>query len=247
MRAVNLIPAEQRRGAGGVAGRTGGVVYVIVATLVVIVALGVVYVSAVHQVATRNATLAQVTAQAGAVGSQATALQPYVAFDSVSKQRIQGVAALAEQRFDWPDAMAQLALSLPSGVHLISLSGATAGAGTGGVTGAATGTTGPTQSSSGSTVTVSATDADAVRLRSVPGRRCPDPFAASPAPWRDRCERERLPEGRRVYRCELQHDTQLQRELRDSGWHAQARSPQHGGWLRWARADGSSHRAAWLS
>jgi Tfp pilus assembly protein PilN len=148
MRAINLIPAEQRRGAGGVAGRTGGVVYVIVAALVVIVALGVVYVSAVHQTATRKTTLAQVTAQAGAVSSQAAALQPYVAFASASQQRVQGVAALAEQRFDWPDAMAQLALSLPSGVHLLSLSGATGGS--------ATGTSGPTQGSSGSTVAVNA-------------------------------------------------------------------------------------------
>ena len=42
MRAVNLIPAEQRRGAGGLAGRTGGVVYVVLGMLVVLVALGVV-------------------------------------------------------------------------------------------------------------------------------------------------------------------------------------------------------------
>jgi len=148
MRAINLIPPEQRRGAGGVAGRTGGVVYVLVATLLVIVALGVVYVSAVHQAATRKTTLAQVTAQAGAVSSQAAALQPYVAFASVSKQRIQGVAALAEQRFDWPDAMAQLALSLPSGVHLLSLAAANGGG--------ATGAAGPTQTSSGPAVAVDA-------------------------------------------------------------------------------------------
>jgi len=130
MRAINLIPPEQRRGAGGVAGRTGGVVYVIIATLVALVVLGVLYVSAVHQVATRKTTLAQVTAQASAVTSQVTALQPYVAFQSVSQQRIQGVAALAAGRFDWPDAMAQLALSLPHGVHLSSIAGTAAGAGT---------------------------------------------------------------------------------------------------------------------
>jgi hypothetical protein len=29
VRAVNLIPAEERRGAGGLAGRSGGVVYVL--------------------------------------------------------------------------------------------------------------------------------------------------------------------------------------------------------------------------
>ena len=42
MRAVNLIPADERRGAGGIAGRSGGVVYVLVGGLAVLVALGVV-------------------------------------------------------------------------------------------------------------------------------------------------------------------------------------------------------------
>ncbi len=145
MRAVNLIPPEQRRGAGGVGGRTGGVVYVIIATLLAIVALGVVYVSAVHQVASRKTTLAQVTAQAAAVGSQTGALQPYVTFASDSKQQIQGVASLAQQRFNWPAAMQQLALSLPAGVQLQSLSGNATGGGATGTTGAtaSTGTSAP--------------------------------------------------------------------------------------------------------
>ncbi len=155
MRAVNLIPPEQRRGAGGVAGRTGGVVYVIIATLLAIVALGVVYVSAVHQVASRKTTLAQVTAQAAAVGSQSGALQPYVTFDSDSKQQIADVASLAQQRFNWPAAMEQLALSLPAGVHLQSLSGNTSGGG------GATGTTGATASTG---VSGAATDVGAPAL-----------------------------------------------------------------------------------
>jgi Tfp pilus assembly protein PilN len=145
MRAINLIPPEQRRGAGGLAGRTGGVVYVIVATLIAVVALGVIYVFAVHSVATRKATLAQVTAQAAAVNAQVSALQPYVTFESLSKQRVEGVATLAQQRFDWPDAMQQLALALPAGVHLQSLSGSATGGGTG-----ASGTTG-TSGSTGAT------------------------------------------------------------------------------------------------
>ena len=41
VKAVNLIPPDQRRGAGGLAGRTGGIVYVVVGGLAVIVALGV--------------------------------------------------------------------------------------------------------------------------------------------------------------------------------------------------------------
>ena len=163
MRAVNLIPPEQRRGAGGVAGRTGGVVYVIIATLLAIVALGVVYVSAVHQVASRKSTLAQVTAQAAAVGSQTGALQPYVTFASDSNQEIEGVASLAQQRFNWPAAMRQLALSLPAGVHLQSLSGNTTGGGAIGTTGA-TGTTGTTGATASTGTSAPATNVSAPSL-----------------------------------------------------------------------------------
>jgi Tfp pilus assembly protein PilN len=142
VRAINLIPAEQRRGAGGIAGRTGGLVYVLITTLIVLVVLGVVYVSAVHSVATSNATLTRVTDQATAVESQVTALQPFVSFVGVSQQRVESVASLAAERFDWPDAMEQLALSLPKGVWLASLGGsATGGSSTTGATGT-TGTSG---------------------------------------------------------------------------------------------------------
>jgi hypothetical protein len=129
MRAVNLIPPEQRRGAGGLAGRTGGVVYVVQGMLVVLVALGVVYALAVHQVAARKATLAQVTAEATTIQGEVAALQPYVSFESLTQQRVSSVVALAEQRFDWPQAMEQISLALPSNVTLSSISGTATGGG----------------------------------------------------------------------------------------------------------------------
>ena len=129
MRSINLIPPEERRGAGGIAGRTGGLVYVLIATLIVLVALGVVYVSAVSNAASSKTTLAQVTSEAAIEQSQVAALQPYVSFEGVSQQRIASIASLAYQRFNWPDAMEQLALSLPKGVWLTSLSGSASGGG----------------------------------------------------------------------------------------------------------------------
>jgi Tfp pilus assembly protein PilN len=136
MRAVNLIPAEERRGAGGIAGRTGGVVYVLLGTLVALVLLGVIYAVAVHDVAARKTTLAQVTNQVNQVGAEVAAFQPYIAFATLSQQRIENVASLSEQRFDWPLAMEQIALSLPSNVTLVSLNGAASGGGSSGATGA---------------------------------------------------------------------------------------------------------------
>ena len=122
MRAVNLIPADERRGAGGIAGRSGGVVYVLVGSLAVLVALGVVYAFAVHTVAQRKGELAAVAAQVATVNAETQSLQPYVQIAAVSAEKVQEVATIAQQRFNWPTAMSQLALALPNDVSFTSLS-----------------------------------------------------------------------------------------------------------------------------
>jgi hypothetical protein len=138
VRAINLIPAEQRRGAGGLAGRTGGVVYVIMGGLAVLVALGALYAFAVHHVATRKTTLAGVSAETAAVSAQASSLQQYVQYQTLTQQNIGAVAAVAGQRFDWSRAMQQIALALGPTVTIGSLSGnASPGAGATGSVGAA--------------------------------------------------------------------------------------------------------------
>jgi Tfp pilus assembly protein PilN len=121
VRAVNLIPAEERRGAGGIAGRTGGVVYVLVGGLAVLVALGVVYAFAVHTVSQRKTELAAVAQQVATVNAETQSLQPYVQVAAVSAEKVQEVATIAQQRFNWPTAMAQLALALPNDVSFTSL------------------------------------------------------------------------------------------------------------------------------
>ena len=134
MRAVNLIPADQRRGAGGIAGRSGGIVYVLPAGLAVLVLLGVVYALAVHKVADKKAQLAAVTQQVTSVTEQAQALAPYIQFAGVSTAEVSQVTSLAGSRFDWPNAMRQLALALPPDVTFIGFS-ATANAGVANATG----------------------------------------------------------------------------------------------------------------
>jgi Tfp pilus assembly protein PilN len=126
MRAVNLIPAEERRGAGGIAGRSGGVAYVLTGALAVIVVLGVVYALAVHSVADKKGQLASVTQQVSNVTAEAQSLTPYVQVAALSTDKVQQVMTLAKARFNWPGAMRQLALGLPSDVTLTTF-GATAG------------------------------------------------------------------------------------------------------------------------
>jgi hypothetical protein len=151
MQAINLIPPDQRRGAGGIAGRTGGVAYVVLAALVAFVVVGVVYAVSVHDVAKRKTTLAETTQETDAVKVQIAALQPYVLFLQLSQARVEAVASVAAQRFDWPRAMAQVALALPSNVTLTSLAGsATGGAATGAAVSGATATSGLTAGASAS-------------------------------------------------------------------------------------------------
>jgi Tfp pilus assembly protein PilN len=128
MRAVNLIPSDQRRGAGGLAGRSGGIVYVLTGGLAVLVALGVVYALAVHSVASRKTDLASVTRQAAVVTAEAQALTPYVEVAGVTTEKVHEVTSLAESRFNWPSALQQLALALPGDVTFTSFT-ATAGGG----------------------------------------------------------------------------------------------------------------------
>jgi Tfp pilus assembly protein PilN len=127
MKAVNLIPADQRRGAGGTAGRAGGAVYVLLGGLAVLVVMSVLYAVSAGQVSDRQSKLTRVNTQADVVQSQAGSLQPYVTFASLRQSREQAIAALAAGRFDWAASMDQIARALPNDVTLSALTGAPAG------------------------------------------------------------------------------------------------------------------------
>lgn len=127
MRAVNLIPSDQRRGAGGLAGRSGGVVYVLTGGLAVLVALGVVYALAINSVAARKTELASLSRQVAVVSAEGQALLQYVQVALVSAEKVHEVTTIAQQRFNWPGAMQQLALALPADVTFTSFTATTAG------------------------------------------------------------------------------------------------------------------------
>ncbi len=128
MRSINLIPAEQRRGAGGLAGRAGGASYVVVGALAVFVLMGVFYAIAIGQASSRQSDLTRITGQTNTTQAQAAVLDPYVQFAAIRQQRQQAITSLATSRFDWSDAMDQIARSLPTDVTLSSIAG-TGGAG----------------------------------------------------------------------------------------------------------------------
>jgi Tfp pilus assembly protein PilN len=127
VRAVNLIPADQRRGVGGGgAGGGGTATYAVLGALAaVVVAVGA-YVLVGNSVNSRKSDLARVNAQATTAQQQATALQPYREFAKLREARVQTVASLAASRFDWERVMSDLSRALPNDVWLTSLIGTVA-------------------------------------------------------------------------------------------------------------------------
>jgi Tfp pilus assembly protein PilN len=133
MRAVNLIPAAERRGAGGAAGRSGGGVYLILGALALIVVMAAAYTLAGKSVDDKRAQLAQVNGQAAAAESQAQHLTAYTKFASLRAKRVGTVKQLANGRFDWSHALHEVARVLPTNAWLTNLTGTTApGSSTGG-------------------------------------------------------------------------------------------------------------------
>jgi Tfp pilus assembly protein PilN len=130
MRAVNLIPSEQRAGASVGAGRSEGVAYAVLALIAGFALLAFLYGSAHHQVSSRRAQAASLTAQAARAQSAAEQLAPYTSFIAMREQRTQAVASLAESRFDWAHVFHEFGRVLPRGTTISALGGTIAGAST---------------------------------------------------------------------------------------------------------------------
>ncbi len=126
MRAVNLIPADEQRGAGGTAGRSGGAVYVLLGTLAVLVLVATMWTLEKRSVADKREELASTTAQAASSEARAAELQSFVQFAALRASRTQTVTSLASSRFDWSHALEELARVIPGNVSLSALQGTVA-------------------------------------------------------------------------------------------------------------------------
>jgi Tfp pilus assembly protein PilN len=121
MKAVNLIPAEDRRGAGGAAGRSGGAAYILLAALAALVLLVGVYAATGRQVNDRKAELARVERDAASAEARAQQLAAYTQFNELRVKRTQTVRSIAASRFDWAHGLHELARVMPSNAWLTSL------------------------------------------------------------------------------------------------------------------------------
>jgi Tfp pilus assembly protein PilN len=137
MRAVNLIPSDQQRGAGGAAGKSGGGAYVLLGALALLVVLAASYVVIGKSVDDKKTQLADITQQASAAESKAQSLTSYTKFASIRQKRVDTVTQLADSRFDWAHALREVARVLPQNAWLTQLTATTStsvNVGTGGGT-----------------------------------------------------------------------------------------------------------------
>jgi Tfp pilus assembly protein PilN len=123
MRAVNLIPSEQRASSGSLAGRSNGAALILVATVFGVAVLALMYGLAHRQIAKESGEVAKLQAQTAEVQARTGRLAPYAAFVSMAEQRTKTVAQLVQARFDWSHTMSELGRVLPSGSNLLTLSG----------------------------------------------------------------------------------------------------------------------------
>jgi Tfp pilus assembly protein PilN len=124
VRAINLVPEDQRRGASQ--SRTGASVYVALTALGLTVALLLAWTLTSNQVSSRKAELRDLRAQTAAAEREAGDLEPYRKFAALRESRYQTVRSLATSRFDWGPVMRKVALVLPPDVWLSSLQGTVA-------------------------------------------------------------------------------------------------------------------------
>jgi len=160
MRAVNLIPSEQRSGGGSLAGSSGGAALIVLGLIVGVAILAAMYGGAARQISKESGEVAKLEVQTAEVRARTGRLSPYTAFVAMAEQRTKTVAQLVQARFDWSHALHELGRVLPNDSSLLSLQGTASGSGAGGSSAppAATATAGATPASStppGSTPTIS--------------------------------------------------------------------------------------------
>jgi Tfp pilus assembly protein PilN len=119
MKAVNLIPADERRGVGSAG--SGLATYVLLGALAIIVAVGGAYTLANRTISDRRQELADVQARAQAAASETQALQAYTSFRALREKRSETVRSLATSRFDWSHALHEVARTVPSSAWLTAM------------------------------------------------------------------------------------------------------------------------------
>jgi Tfp pilus assembly protein PilN len=123
MRAVNLIPYEERARGVAVAGRSQGAVYGVLGLIGGLALLALLYGLAHHQISDRRSNLASLNARAQQAQAATAQLAPYTNFIALREERVRAVSSLVDSRFDWAHVFHEFGRVLPPLVTLTSLDG----------------------------------------------------------------------------------------------------------------------------
>jgi Tfp pilus assembly protein PilN len=126
MRPINLIPVEQRRGAGRSGAERSSAGYIALGALgaAVVCVLAVVLTS--NQINSKTEELADIQAESQTQKQVADALRPYGQFADLQRTRVSQIETLAQSRFDWERPLRQLSRAIPRNVWLLTVSGSEA-------------------------------------------------------------------------------------------------------------------------
>lgn len=111
MKAVNLIPTDQRR-ARPTGSRSGGA-YVVVGVLGLLLVMATLYVVTANQANDRRTKAAEARQEADALEAQARQLGSFTDFASIKEQRLASVISTSQTRFDWERLMREIARVMP--------------------------------------------------------------------------------------------------------------------------------------
>ena len=116
MKAVNLIPTEQRRVRA--TGNQSGSAYVLIGVLATLLVMVAAYVFTAGNVTDRQNTAAAAKAEADQLEAQAAKSKSFTNFAQIKQTRLASVSTIANTRFDWERMMRELSRAMPAGSWL---------------------------------------------------------------------------------------------------------------------------------
>ena len=119
MRAVNLIPVDERSRIGG--SGSGLASYIVLGVLALAVTMTAAYSLANRTLSDRRQELTSVQAQAKTSADEAETFQAYTSFTALREKRTETVRSLASSRFNWSEALHEVARTIPSNAWLTGL------------------------------------------------------------------------------------------------------------------------------
>jgi Tfp pilus assembly protein PilN len=130
MKAVNLIPNDQRRAQGS--GAQAGSSYIVIGVLVTLLVMVAGYVLTSNKATQNTNDAAAAKAEADSLEAEVAQRGAFTNFSQIKETRLASVSGVAETRFDWERLMRELSRVMPSGTWLqttdASVTGEVAGA-----------------------------------------------------------------------------------------------------------------------